>query len=83
MTEHSPSCIKCRLISQAHGMKISVHEWPLPNREIEAKAAVFDLDVPNVIKQWRDTTYQLLIDVLSPGVEHPPGRYSEFSCQLE
>lgn len=34
---------------QAKGLTIDVHEWPLPERALEAKAAVFELDVPTVV----------------------------------
>ena len=71
--EHSGSCRKCQLKSQAKGLTIDVHEWPLPERDLEAKAAVFELDVPTVVSKWRDTTYSILVDVLSvePGAQSP------------
>jgi hypothetical protein len=69
---HSGSCQKCELKSQAEGLTIDVHEWPLPKRDLEAKATVFELDVPTVVSKWRDTTYQLLVDIFS--VEHDAQR---------
>ena len=70
---HSGSCRKCELKSRAKGLTIDVHEWPLPERDLEAKAAVFELDVPTVISKWRDTTYHMLVDILSaePGAQSP------------
>ena len=65
-SNHSPNCTKCRLISSATSMQITVHEWPLPKIEIETKSAVFELDVPTAIAKWRDTTYALLVDIFSP-----------------
>ena len=65
ITKHSGSCQKCQLKSQAEHLTIDVHEWPLPERELEVKAAVFELDVPTVVSKWRDITYRILIDLLS------------------
>ena len=64
-TVHSGSCQKCRLRATANSISIEVHEWPLPNEDLQAKAVVFELDMPNVICKWRDTTYCLLVDTLS------------------
>ena len=66
ITKHSGSCQKCELKSQAEQLTIDVHEWPLPERELEVKAAVFELDVPTVVSKWRDITYRILVDLLSP-----------------
>ncbi|PQE23338.1 hypothetical protein CJF30_00011223 [Rutstroemia sp. NJR-2017a BBW] len=35
-------------------------------------STVFELDVPTAIARWRDTTYSLLVDTLSPHI--PPNR---------
>jgi hypothetical protein len=66
VTEHSPRCTRCLLQKQAQAMKIDIFEWPLPEKDTEAKAAVFELDVPTVIYAWRETTYRLLADVFTP-----------------
>ena len=73
ISEHSGSCQKCQLKSQAKRLTIDVHEWPLPEGDLEAKATVFELDVPTVVSKWRDTTYSILVDMLSvePGVQSP------------
>jgi len=52
----------------AERLEIDVHEWPLPTAELEARSAVFELDVPTAIAKWRDITYTLLVDVLSPPI---------------
>lgn len=70
--EHSSQCQKCQLNRQAHSMKISIHEWPLPSRDLEARAAVFELKVPNTVSKWRDMTYRILVDILSPELSRPP-----------
>ncbi len=65
VSEHSKSCQKCQLNAKAKGLTIDVHEWPLPEGDIEAKAAVFERDVPVVISEWRDITYSIIVDTLS------------------
>lgn len=65
-SEHANNCRKCELRSQAERISIDVHEWPLPTNNSEAKAAVVELDMPAAIRQWRDTTYKILVDALSP-----------------
>jgi len=70
---HSGFCRKCELKSRAKELIIDVHEWPLSERDLEAKAAVFELDVPTVVFKWRDTTYHMLVDILfvEPGAKSP------------
>lgn len=63
---HSPHCQKCRLKAAANNLSVSVHEWPLPESNLAAKAAVFELDVPIIFSNWRNTTYSLLVDFFSP-----------------
>jgi hypothetical protein len=64
---HDPDrCPKCLVKDSAERLEIDVHEWPLPTAELEARSAVFELDVPTAIAKWRDITYTLLVDVLSP-----------------
>jgi hypothetical protein len=62
----SGRCEKCRLKEEADNLQITVHEWPLPYIELEAKSAVFELNVPVAIAKWRDITCTLLVDVFSP-----------------
>ena len=61
---HSSFCRKCTLDNQARSMDVYVHEWPLPEKDLKARAAVFELDVPTTIAKWRDATYTVLTDVL-------------------
>ncbi|KAK7987451.1 hypothetical protein PG989_007766 [Apiospora arundinis] len=58
------SCQKCSLQRQMNTMSIMVHEWPLPDDELEAHSVVFELQVPTVISDWRRVTMTLLIDLL-------------------
>ncbi|KAH8676420.1 hypothetical protein BGZ60DRAFT_562097 [Tricladium varicosporioides] len=72
---HSSHCQKCHLRSIANSLDITVHEWPLSQQDLEAKSAVFELDVPSSIARWRDTTYSLLVDTFSPPI--PPSSPKE------
>ncbi|PGH03627.1 hypothetical protein AJ79_07319 [Helicocarpus griseus UAMH5409] len=64
--KHSRSCGKCSIKKKAMATKIQPHEWPLPEDPIADKCVVFHLDVPEAVRTWLDTTYSILIDVLSP-----------------
>ncbi|RDW89094.1 hypothetical protein BP6252_01126 [Coleophoma cylindrospora] len=63
---HPSDCKKCRLRAEANALDIEAHEWPLPENEIEACVAVFELSVPLAIHEWREVTYSILVDLLSP-----------------
>ena len=65
-THHSPNCRKCQIKWEANRIEIEVHEWPLPLGEYAIKAAVFELEVPTPLADWRHATYLLLVDVFSP-----------------
>lgn len=67
ISQHSNStCQKCQLEREANSLAITVHEWPLPYIELEARSAVFELDIPVALAMWRDITFTLLEDVFSP-----------------
>lgn len=57
------SCNCCSLVQTRDQMSISVFEWPLPRIESEAKAAVFEIRVPESVAIWREVTLMLLADV--------------------
>ncbi|KZT27616.1 hypothetical protein NEOLEDRAFT_1060414 [Neolentinus lepideus HHB14362 ss-1] len=59
-------CRKCSLTRQAAALTISVHEWPLPENEMQARSVVVELDCPISYRIWRDTTYAILHDVCLP-----------------
>ncbi|MCJ1353709.1 MAG: hypothetical protein MMC33_003696 [Icmadophila ericetorum] len=62
---HSGSCFKCSLERDAANIDIAIHEHPLPTGDLNVKAAVFELDIPDVIYTWRDATFRVLVDVFS------------------
>jgi hypothetical protein len=85
---HSANCRRCSYKSQADGIDIEVHEWPLPQNDLEAKSTVFELSVPPFLGQWRDTALFLLVQVLQaespsadrPRANHPLATYNGLSC---
>lgn len=72
-------CEKCAKIHDRDAMRISVHEWPLPSRQEQAKAVVFELCIPRWYADWRDCTAYLLQDVLqlnNKGADRPKNQYA-------
>lgn len=72
-------CRKCVLEAEASSLVIAVHEWPLPQDQLKAKAAIFELDCPSVFGIWRTTTYHILHDICMP----KPDYSANPSVQLE
>ena len=66
---HASYCSKCCLEKKRSNMEITVHEWPLPARQLQAEAVVFELDCPVSFNMWRTATFHLLVDLCSPSVE--------------
>ncbi|KZP03932.1 hypothetical protein FIBSPDRAFT_844484, partial [Athelia psychrophila] len=56
-------CYLCTLEERANNMRIALHEWPLPQGALEAKAAVFELQCPSSFGTWRIITYLFLRDI--------------------
>jgi hypothetical protein len=70
---HDPECYKCRWKKYASTLSIQVHEWPLPRDSDCLAMVVFELECPIGFCAWRDATYQVMVDILSPPLilEHP------------
>ena len=58
--QHSGSCSRCSRRKRAGKMTIDMHEWPLPIETLDVEATVFELDVPEVIFEWRESLYHVL-----------------------
>lgn len=63
-SEHTPSCTKCYYLNRAETLRIEIHEWPLPQKEYDAKSTVFELMVPKCFNDWRNMSSFCRIDVL-------------------
>ncbi|KAG2129503.1 uncharacterized protein EDB93DRAFT_118250 [Suillus bovinus] len=59
-------CQKCHVEKEMKSMKIHVHEWPLPEREQEAIAVVFELACPVAFDMWRSMTFHVFVDICTP-----------------
>jgi hypothetical protein len=57
-------CRKCNNERKAAGLKIEIHEWPLPASAITKKVVVFELNVPFAFSSWRDATNCVMFKVL-------------------
>lgn len=65
VTQCVSRCKACRLERDADQITIRKLEEPLPEDDDQAKAVVFELNVPPVIQRWRDTTLFILANYLS------------------
>ncbi|CAI6342345.1 unnamed protein product [Periconia digitata] len=79
--KHASYCRKCSLKTQAENLSISIHEWPLPSNLTEAKAAVFELQIPREFARWRDTTRYLMISVLESTKHIKPERMPAYTLE--
>jgi hypothetical protein len=61
---HSRACLRCEYLAKADSLQIDMHEWPLHQHELEAQSTVFELSVPAVFSEWRDSTLYIINDVL-------------------
>ncbi|KAK1974854.1 hypothetical protein LZ30DRAFT_810521 [Colletotrichum cereale] len=63
-TRHSGSCTRCSLLKCANGLRIVIHEGPLPRNSTELKSTVFELSVPETFGNWREVSVYFLFTVL-------------------
>lgn len=61
---HPSSCRRCNLEAKAKSLAVFVHEWPLPEVDLEAQATVFEMMAPPTFTWWRDLTIYFINDVL-------------------
>ncbi|KAI9728103.1 MAG: hypothetical protein M1834_007819 [Cirrosporium novae-zelandiae] len=62
---HHKSCKACDSELRARSLVINIFEYPLPAKVLEAKFVTFELNVPEALHIWRDTTYSILVDWLT------------------
>jgi len=65
-------CAGCRLQDELKRQKISVHEHPLPREIPQAKAAVFELCIPEAFALYRDANWSI-VKHFGLRQELPPG----------
>ncbi|KAJ7574854.1 hypothetical protein C8J56DRAFT_1172554 [Mycena floridula] len=66
--EDTSQCVLCRLTKKAAAMRASVHEWPLPTSQVEAKLVIFELACPEAFALWRTGTFIIMNDILHDGI---------------
>ena len=59
VSQHSSTCEKCRLKRQAKNLTTPVHEWPIPENEIQSKLVIFEFRPPQYFIGWRNITHML------------------------
>ena len=57
------ACGKCNLIMKANAMQLDIYEWPLPENEAQAKAAIFELATPPSFISWRTMTWVIVAEL--------------------
>lgn len=72
------SCERCSVEREAAAMRIEFHEWPLPSSPVDAERVVFELQCPDAVRIWRDTTYKILSGVASLNSDD----YADIHCTL-
>ncbi|RSL78159.1 hypothetical protein CEP52_017659, partial [Fusarium oligoseptatum] len=78
---HSRSCLRCAYLNNADSLQIDMHEWPLPQDDFEAQSTVFELSVPAVFSEWRDSTLYVINDVLLSEQSETPRPQSSHSLR--
>ncbi|KXX79354.1 hypothetical protein MMYC01_204711 [Madurella mycetomatis] len=58
----NPACNACELEKYIASLSINIFEWPLPDNDDQAKAVVFEINVPETVAIWRDMTTDLFLD---------------------
>ncbi|KAL1893975.1 hypothetical protein Sste5346_006116 [Sporothrix stenoceras] len=79
---HHPECRRHNFVKAAENLQIDVHEWPLPDDELEAKSTVFELQVPKTVSAWRDATLYVTHDVLGSIVNDPTSLDTDYSPRV-
>ncbi|KAE8371457.1 hypothetical protein BDV26DRAFT_298782 [Aspergillus bertholletiae] len=87
-TRHHFPCQRCEYRHQADSIQIKVHEWPLPEHNLQGKSTVFELKVPEPFARWRDVTIFFILVVLGasystediPRAKYTPQQHSGLSA---
>ncbi|EFE35669.1 uncharacterized protein ARB_05713 [Trichophyton benhamiae CBS 112371] len=69
--DHDKNCEKCDNQHRANRMTIQIHEHPLPENPVHARAVVFELQCPEAFKSYRNATW-LLFGIVACPHEQPP-----------
>jgi hypothetical protein len=61
---HSRYCSRCAAKNKADELTIQIYEWPVSPQVPVAKATVFELQVPDPYRNWRDASAHFISTVL-------------------
>ncbi|CAF3823971.1 unnamed protein product, partial [Rotaria sordida] len=53
-------CDRCTIIKEADNIKVNIYECPIPSERRSALAVMFELQMPNEIRCYRDILWQLV-----------------------
>ena len=53
-------CEQCSLYREARNVKVSIYEYPIPAERESALAVIFELEMPNEIRCYRDILWQFI-----------------------
>ncbi|CEJ85717.1 hypothetical protein VHEMI03868 [[Torrubiella] hemipterigena] len=69
---HDKNCSSCRFHNQATNLTIEIHDWPLPENAAKAANVVFEMQVPEAFRDWREATRYVIVEALRYRHEETP-----------
>ncbi|CAF3980773.1 unnamed protein product, partial [Didymodactylos carnosus] len=78
-------CDRCTTIKEANNIKVHIYECPVPSRRESALAVIFELQMPNEIRCYRDILWQF-VNRPNPNPSHHMNQWlsvSPHSTKLE
>jgi hypothetical protein len=60
---HKLCCFRCAHKAQAENLSIDIYKWPVSAQVIEAKATIFELQLPEGFGDWRDASTCLITTI--------------------
>jgi hypothetical protein len=79
ISEHVPTCSRCKLKSDASALRIEIFEWPLSPEPSTAKTTVFELNPPEAFTNWRDASLHFKTDILQSVYESPRSPHHQYT----
>ncbi|KAF2490220.1 hypothetical protein BU16DRAFT_470287 [Lophium mytilinum] len=66
VSEHiETQCQTCVALNRLNAMTIDVYEMPIPLDEVQARLVMFELGMPEEVRQWRTATYRLQFEIIA------------------
>jgi hypothetical protein len=64
------NCTHCRILKERRKLRLLVHEDFLPRDEMQKRAILFEIGLPEIFAIYRDTTWRILSSFGTPDIEH-------------